>query len=200
MSDAGVRSGARRVVTLAATCVCVWGGGGLGGDWGLATVLGPTQSPRLKPASPLLPPRRSPPLPSHNGPAVYTPCDKLVDAMGRFITQRRPGVSFGILGGEKWEDFARLVYAPVAFRDSMSSFGLWATLANTGRVFAPPGLAPIKDSHKSLDYTLPYVDDTYRFVNVPVLYPEVARRLNLTTDLADQSPQIDRIIAWLESN
>ncbi|PNW78237.1 hypothetical protein CHLRE_09g386759v5 [Chlamydomonas reinhardtii] len=136
----------------------------------------------------------------HNGPAVYTPCDKLVDAMGRFITQRRPGVSFGILGGEKWEDFARLVYAPVAFRDSMSSFGLWATLANTGRVFAPPGLAPIKDSHKSLDYTLPYVDDTYRFVNVPVLYPEVARRLNLTTDLADQSPQIDRIIAWLESN
>ncbi|KAG2422771.1 hypothetical protein HXX76_015791 [Chlamydomonas incerta] len=136
----------------------------------------------------------------HNGPAVYAPCDKLVDAMGRYITQRRPGVSFAIIGGEKWEDFSRLALAPVAFRDSMSSFGLWATLANTGRVFAPPALAPIKDSYKSLIYTLPTVDDTFRFVNVSVFYPEVASRLNFTIELKDQSPQIDRIIAWLESN
>ncbi len=90
-------------------------------------------------------------------------CERLVQEMGGFLTRARPGTSFSTLEGEPWEDWARLVYAPVAFRDSQSSFGLWSTLSSTGLVFAPPMYSTSETCLEDEDFVAPYVDESYRW-------------------------------------
>ena len=85
------------------------------------------------------------------------------------------------------------MYAPVAFRDSSSSFGLWSTLASAGAVFAPPMHA--------LDGPpdLPWVDGSWKFVRVPVLYPSVAEEAGLG-DRSSVLQRMDHIIKWLKEH
>lgn len=83
--------------------------------------------------------------------------------LGGYLTRVRPGTSFSTLEGEPWEDFARLVYAPVSFRDSQSSFGLWSTLSSTGLAFAPPMYSTSETCIEDEDFVAPYVDESYRW-------------------------------------
>jgi hypothetical protein len=61
----------------------------------------------------------------HNGPAVYMPCDKLVEAMGECITSRRPGVTFHVVGTQpalpKRPMLRPLAAASAVFRPALAS-------------------------------------------------------------------------------
>ena len=100
------------------------------------------------------------------------------------------------------------------FRDSQSSFGLWAALANYGTVHAVPMLS-FTQSHACATLT-PNLGADWVWSNAPVLYPQEAFSLNFTTfDWGKPGPhQKDRdafmknmtdgewgaILNWLESN
>ncbi|KAG2483128.1 hypothetical protein HYH03_017974 [Edaphochlamys debaryana] len=138
----------------------------------------------------------------HNSPNVYTPCDRIVEAMGRYFNSRRPDLQFSVVSGERWEDFARLAYAPTLFKDSCSSFGHWAGLANAGRVFFTQMGDPTADMpFRDLKFVTPTVDATFTFVNTTVLWPAVAQSLGMRLD-QDLMPeeQISRVVQWLETS
>ncbi len=148
----------------------------------------------------------------HNSPKVVQPCERIVAALKKYIKKIRPHADLMVAGGDQWDDWARMVYAPVVFRDSTSSWGLWSTLAGTGKGFAPPIFATDKDAMTKLHFATPHVDESYTFVpDAKVLYPAVAKAAGLgcCTDpeaaraegrTCCSEQQVDAIIAWLESN
>lgn len=141
----------------------------------------------------------------HHSPKNYEPCERLVTALENYIREKRPDVEVLVVGGEKWEDWSRLVYAPVAFRECQSSWGLWSIMAGDGLAFSPPLFSAEDKSDKRLEFVSPYVDGKFQFVQGAVLYPEVARRANITTcgedaRTCDLTPQADTIVAWLREH
>ncbi|KAG2500535.1 hypothetical protein HYH03_001312 [Edaphochlamys debaryana] len=128
-------------------------------------------------------------------PAYFEPCERIVKALGEYITAHRPDVKFEIVGGERWEDFARLILAPVLFIEGGSSWGLWAALANTGRVFHPPFLAPVWDGRgEAGGFLKPRVHPRFVVADANVLYPDVGHQQGLNAE------DVDGIIRWLERN
>ena len=85
----------------------------------------------------------------------------------------------------------RMLLAPTFFRDSQSSYGLWAGMANPGTVHAIPLLAWIQQPGVT---TTPNLGPDWVWSAAPVLYLDVAQKLNLT--LEDH----EGLIAWLEAN
>ncbi|KAG2490333.1 hypothetical protein HYH03_011282 [Edaphochlamys debaryana] len=138
----------------------------------------------------------------HNGPNVYPPCDRIVEAMGRYFAARRPDLQFSVVSGELWEDFARLVYAPTLFKDSCSSFGHWAGLSSSGRVFFTQMGDPTADMpFRDLKFVTPTVDSSFTFVNTSVLWPTLAQRLGMALDQESMpEEQLARMLQWLETN
>lgn len=86
------------------------------------------------------------------------------------------------------EDFAKLLLAPVLYKDAQSSFGLWAALANRGQVWSVPLLGTYTNNTK------PDLGVSWHWSDAPVLYPDVAAAKGITLD----SPA--DIIKWLQEN
>ena len=84
-----------------------------------------------------------------------------------------------------------MLLAPTFFRDSQSSFGLWAGMANNGNVHAIPLLASKQQGGVT---TTPDLGLDWVWSTAPVLYPDVAKNLNLT--LGDH----EGLLEWLENN
>ena len=81
--------------------------------------------------------------------------------------------------------------APTFFRDSQSSFGMWAGMANKGVVHAIPLLAWRQQPGVT---TTPDLGPDWHWSTSPALYPNVAKTHNLT--LEDH----EGLFAWLEGN
>lgn len=105
-------------------------------------------------------------------------CRARRDAMKQYIEAVQPDLKVAFLGDTAFMDFARLVYAPMFFKD-MGSFGLWAALANSGQVFSSP-LYP----NKTFNTT------GWTWSTAPVLLPDVAKREGL------KAGDLKAIIKW----
>ena len=88
------------------------------------------------------------------------------------------------VGGDVFTSFTTMVYAPFFIKDS-SSFGLWAGMANNGTVVSPRLWAFVRNSFDNPHWV---------WSDAPVLYPELARQLNLT--LAD----MPAVMEYLQTN
>jgi hypothetical protein len=70
-------------------------------------------------------------------PRRHTPiCQQIHAARAERLAAAFPAAELVVAGSSRAEDFARLLFAPVLFRDSQSSFGLWAGVASKGQVGA----------------------------------------------------------------
>jgi len=90
--------------------------------------------------------------------------------------------------GEGWdtfEDFAHMVWAPLLIKDA-SSFGLWAGMANSGRVLSahlPPSVsAPT------------FAEAGWEWRPATVLYPQKAHELGINTS------DTEAVIRWLQEH
>jgi hypothetical protein len=61
-------------------------------------------------------------------------CLRITQALQQHLTRTFPSATVKVQGHDRHSDFAALVFAPYMFRDSQSSFGLWAAAANSGQV------------------------------------------------------------------
>lgn len=52
-------------------------------------------------------------------------CADIHAAQVKWLQARYPGVAVRVEGGSMHEDFAKLLLAPVLYKDAQSSFGLW---------------------------------------------------------------------------
>ena len=120
---------------------------------------------------------------------TYPVCIRLLDALHSFLESTYPSIPIKFVGGTREEDFARLLFAPTLFKDSQSSFGLWAGLANKGEVYSVPMLPEFTNNQ-----TTPDLGPTWHWVQAPVLYPAVGAAAGLTAD--DHAG----IIQWLVSH
>jgi hypothetical protein len=120
---------------------------------------------------------------------TYPVCLRLLDALHSFLGTLYPSIPIKFVGGTREEDFARLLLAPTLFKDSQSSFGLWAGLANEGEVYSVPMLPDFTHNQ-----TTPDLGASWHWVDAPVLYPAVAAAAGLTAD--DHAG----IIQWLVSH
>eukprot|EP00877_Chromochloris_zofingiensis_P015247 jgi/Chrzof1/9977/Cz04g22180.t1 len=119
----------------------------------------------------------------------HTVCSKIYQAQVEYLQKRYPSAKVLFVGGSIEEDFARMLYAPTLFKDSQSSFGLWAGVANSGQVFSVPLLTTSVNNH-----TTPDMGPAWHWVDAPVLYPHVASQQGITID------QHDKIIVWLQTH
>ena len=84
-----------------------------------------------------------------------------------------------------------MMLAPTFFRDSQSSFGLWAGLANQGAVHAIPLLAWKQQPGVT---TTPNLGPDWQWSTAPVLYPYMASQHKLTIE------DHEGLLVWLENN
>eukprot|EP00882_Tetradesmus_deserticola_P011111 GHRQ01011748.1.p1 GENE.GHRQ01011748.1~~GHRQ01011748.1.p1 ORF type:complete len:342 (+),score=112.74 GHRQ01011748.1:47-1072(+) len=99
-----------------------------------------------------------------------------------------PNSEVQMVGGSLEEDFLRLMFAPVLYKDAQSSFGLWAGLANRGQVFSVPMLPLFTNN------TTPDLGRDWHWVHAPVLYPSVAASAGITIN------NTEAIISWLQEH
>jgi hypothetical protein len=112
-------------------------------------------------------------------------CAAIRAALLQHLHGRYPGVRVHLVGGTREDDFFRMLFAPVLYRDSQSTFGLWAGMANKGLVHSVPMLRAFTDN------VTPDFGDGWHWDNVPVLYPAVAAAHGIKADDADA------IVNWL---
>lgn len=115
-------------------------------------------------------------------------CRRVNGAREEHLRRKLPGVEVEASGSNRGHDFARLLLAPVLFRDSQSSFGLWAGAANRGQVFSVPLLREFTNNTK------PDLGEDWHWVDAPVLYPRVAEEEGITLK------EPDKIIQWLQTH
>jgi len=126
------------------------------------------------------------------GDGLYPPCEAKLVALKATLQRWYPGARVVVTSGwDTFEDFVHMVYAPVLFKDS-SSFGLWAGLANSGRVFStclPGGQYGRVDT---------FGNPHWVWSNATVLFPDTARKLGLNT--SESAEDTAAIIKWLETH
>ncbi|KAF6254758.1 hypothetical protein COO60DRAFT_1462514 [Scenedesmus sp. NREL 46B-D3] len=115
-------------------------------------------------------------------------CAAIRAAKVKHLAARYPNAKVQVVGGRLEEDFLRLMFAPLLFKDAQSSFGLWAALANRGRVFSVPML-PLYTNN-----TTPDLGGDWQWVHAPVLYPSVAAAAGI--NIGDT----EAIINWLQEH
>ncbi|GAX75545.1 hypothetical protein CEUSTIGMA_g2988.t1 [Chlamydomonas eustigma] len=117
-------------------------------------------------------------------------CALLVDRIKRQLEKNYPTAKVEILkNGTIFEDFFRMLLAPTFMRDSQSSFGLWAAMANRGRVHAVhmlPQLPEVTDK--------PDLGPDWIWSEAEVLYPPKGKELGLSVERPED------IFKWLESH
>lgn len=112
---------------------------------------------------------------------THSACLLLRNATMSYLRELRPGVEVSFSGGEVWEDFLKIIYAPVLIRQWTSSFGLWAALASYGEVWSGPinhcwmhkPLASDLPKNYQKQYSCSVYDlgDDWHFVDTSVLLP-----------------------------
>lgn len=115
-------------------------------------------------------------------------CAQIHTAQLRWLRRSFPAADVRLEGGSMHQDFAKLLLAPVLFKDAQSSFGLWAALANRGQVWSVPLLKNFTST------THPDLGPSWHWSDSPVLYPHVAEAQGISLD------KPGNIIKWLESN
>ena len=116
--------------------------------------------------------------------ATVPPCAAKAVALHQTLRSWYPAARVVDVGGDVFDSFASMVFAPFFVKDS-SSFGLWAGMANNGTVVSPKLWA--------FDHTR-FDNPHWRWSEAPVLYPEVAGPLNLTV------ATLPEVIEWLQTN
>eukprot|EP00995_Heteronema_vittatum_P001289 NODE_1181_length_1045_cov_272.047189_g815_i0.p1 GENE.NODE_1181_length_1045_cov_272.047189_g815_i0~~NODE_1181_length_1045_cov_272.047189_g815_i0.p1 ORF type:complete len:137 (-),score=41.77 NODE_1181_length_1045_cov_272.047189_g815_i0:74-484(-) len=116
-------------------------------------------------------------------PSVTEPaCAAKHHALAKHLAQYFPQARLSIVGGDPFTDFARLVYAPLLFRDC-GSFGLWAAVANLNEVWSPP--LPSGDT--------PFLGGDWHWSVAPMLTPATAGRYRLAHAKNDSGA----LVSWL---
>lgn len=108
-------------------------------------------------------------------------------------------------GGELWEDFARLARAPRLFKDSGSTFGLWAGVANQGEVWSTPIVVQRSSYGNELSDRTVYLGDRWHWVtNVTVMLPKVAHAAGIPRKESSDAPmgpeRTALALKWLREN
>jgi hypothetical protein len=115
-------------------------------------------------------------------------CTAIRAAMLQHFHERYPAATIHLVSGSPEEDFFRMLFAPVFYRDSQSSFGLWAAVANKGLVHSAPMLRLYTDN------VTPDLGDSWHWDHVPVLYPAVAAAAGIRKD------DTSAIVKWLREH
>lgn len=115
-------------------------------------------------------------------------CADIHAAQVKWLKAKFPRADVQVQGGTMHDDFAKLLLAPVLFKDAQSSFGLWAALANRGQVWSVPLL------HTHTNNTKPDLGPAWHWADAPVLYPHAASEQGITLEAPAD------IIKWLEAN
>lgn len=115
-------------------------------------------------------------------------CADIHAAQVRWLKAQFPAADVLVEGGNVHQDFAKLLLAPVLFKDAQSSFGLWAALANKGEVWSVPFLRAYTNN------THPDLGASWHWSDTPVLYPHIATQQGLSLNTSQG------IIHWLETN
>lgn len=115
-------------------------------------------------------------------------CADIHASLVKWLKAKFPTADVQVSGGSLHQDFAKLLLAPVLYKDAQSSFGLWAAVANRGEVWSVPLLSVFTNN------TQPDLGPKWHWVDAPVLYPHVAAAQNVTLD------KPDGIVKWLETN
>lgn len=115
-------------------------------------------------------------------------CADIHEAQVAWLRSKFPAAIVTLVGGTMHQDFARLLLAPVLFKDAQSSFGLWAALANRGSVWSVALLPNYTNNTK------PDLGPSWHWSDAAVLYPHVAQAAKITLD----DPAA--IVKWLQDN
>jgi hypothetical protein len=115
-------------------------------------------------------------------------CAAIRAAKLKHLAARYPNAKVQVVGSTREEDFLRLLFAPLLFKDAQSSFGLWAAVANRGQVFSVPML-PMYTNNTTSD-----LGSDWHWVRAPVLYPDVAEAAGITKG------DSEAIIKWLQEH
>jgi hypothetical protein len=99
--------------------------------------------------------------------AAHAPCAALNASLFARLRELVPGALLEHSSGSVEEDFPKLVFAPVLYKEA-SSFDLWAALANTGTVHS----APIYPS-------IVFDQTNWRWSRLETLYPSAFRRAGI---------------------
>jgi len=100
------------------------------------------------------------------------------------------GSQVEIVGGEVWEDFMRLVEAPILLM-GVSSFAMMAAVLNRGVVLMPGGTV---DGPEVMAEAYDGSRMTWYVSKAPVMTPSVAKAANLTLD------DMPAILKWLREH
>lgn len=107
----------------------------------------------------------------------YAPCDTIHQELVKHLKTKYPDTDVAVGGGTAFDDWYQLSAAPLVFKDSTSSYGLWAALASSGQVWSAPlrlwGLGPSTSGKEAT----PYLGAGWHWVHNKVLYPHVAEAL-----------------------
>jgi hypothetical protein len=115
-------------------------------------------------------------------------CAAIRAAKVKHLAARYPNATVKVVGGRLEEDFLRLLFAPVLFKDAQSSFGLWAAVANKGQVLSVPMLSLYTN------VTTPDLGRDWHWVHTPVLYPSVAAAAGIAKE------DSEAIVKWLQEH
>ena len=122
---------------------------------------------------------------AYTGEGLFPPCAAKLAALQLTLSRWYPAATLVLGDGwDAFDDFAHMVWAPTLVKDA-SSFGLWAGMANNGTVVSPRLWAFVRNSFDNPHWV---------WSDAPVLYPELARQLNLT--LAD----MPAVMEYLQTN
>lgn len=111
-------------------------------------------------------------------------CSVKMVALHQTLRKWYPQATVEPVGGDVFTSFTMMVYAPLFVKDS-SSFGLWAGMANNNTVVSPKLWAFVYST---------FDNPHWQWSEAPVLYPEVAYKLNFTME------KLPDIIDWLQNN
>jgi hypothetical protein len=125
---------------------------------------------------------------AYTGAGLFPPCAAKLAALREALAAWYPNATVVMgSGGDTFEDFAFMAFAPTLIKDS-SSFGLWAGMANNGTVVSPHvqafGAGP----------TSTFPNAHWRWSDAEVLYPDRARELGLNVS------DTDAVIRWLREH
>jgi hypothetical protein len=115
-------------------------------------------------------------------------CTAIRAAMLQHLHERYPDATIHLDSGSPEDDFFRMLFAPVFYRDSQSSFGLWAAVANKGLVHSVPMLRYFTEN------ITPDLGDSWHWDHAPVLYPAVAAAAGIKKNDASA------IVKWLREH
>eukprot|EP00195_Chlamydomonas_chlamydogama_P016814 CAMPEP_0202912310 /NCGR_PEP_ID=MMETSP1392-20130828/57399_1 /ASSEMBLY_ACC=CAM_ASM_000868 /TAXON_ID=225041 /ORGANISM="Chlamydomonas chlamydogama, Strain SAG 11-48b" /LENGTH=357 /DNA_ID=CAMNT_0049603175 /DNA_START=225 /DNA_END=1298 /DNA_ORIENTATION=+ len=138
----------------------------------------------------------------------YAPCAVLYRALASYLREHYPAAKVMVVADHLVQDFTRLTYATTVFRDSQSSYGLWACLGNLGTggtVYSVP-LRDLPTDTTKVSASPPLTPDWgpnwHWATGAKVLYRDVLIQagLPLRNHSSDPTPRLTDVIAYLRTH